>query len=67
MEKLLLRPIEAAEVLGFSRSRVYEMIAKSEIPSIKVGKSVRVVNSALRAWVESKQNVQNGQKAKASE
>jgi excisionase family DNA binding protein len=67
MEKLLLRPIEAAEVLGFSRSRVYEMIAKSEIPSIKVGKSVRVVNSALRALVESKQNVQNGQKAKASE
>jgi excisionase family DNA binding protein len=51
MEKLLLRPHEAAEVLGLGRSKVYEMIASGAIPSITIGKSRRVPLEALRAWV----------------
>ncbi len=51
MERLLLRPHEAAELLGLGRSTVYELIASGAIPSITIGKSRRVPLEALRAWV----------------
>ena len=55
MDKLLLRPIEAAEATGLSRSKVYELLASGELPSIRVGGSIRVPVDALRAWIERKQ------------
>ena len=51
MERLLLRPHEAAELLGLCRSTVYELIASGAIPSITIGRSRRVPLEALRAWV----------------
>lgn len=50
--KLLLRPVETAEVLGIGRSKVYALIASGEIPSIRIGASVRVPLDALRAWMD---------------
>lgn len=50
MEKLL-RPYEAAEVLGVCRSKVYELIASGTIPSITIGKSRRIPLDALRERV----------------
>jgi len=50
-EKLMLRPIEAAESLGVSRSKAYELIAAGEIPSVKIGGCIRVPIDALRAWI----------------
>ena len=52
MDRILLRPGEAAEVLGIGRSRAYALIAAGVIPSIRIGKSVRVPSDALREWVE---------------
>ena len=52
MDKLLYRPAEAAELLGVGRSKVYALLATGEIPSVRVGKSVRVPAAALRRWVE---------------
>lgn len=54
MDRLLLRPIEAAEAIGVGRSKVYELLASGELPSIRVGASVRVPVDALRAWIERK-------------
>ncbi len=51
MERLLLRPHEAAELLGLGRSTVYELLASGAIPSITIGRSRRVPLEALRAWV----------------
>ena len=51
-EKLLLKPAEAAEVIGVSRSRAYELIGSGQIPSIRIGGSVRVPVAALRAWID---------------
>jgi excisionase family DNA binding protein len=51
MEKLLLRPVEAAEAIGVGRSKIYELLSKNELPSIRVGSSVRVPVDALRAWI----------------
>ena len=52
MDKLLLRPVEAAELLSISRSKAYELIAAGVLPSVQVGGSVRVPAVQLRAWIE---------------
>jgi len=48
------RPIEAAEAIGIGRSKVYELLASGELPSIRIGGSVRVPLEQLRAWIEKK-------------
>ncbi len=52
MEKLLLSPEEAAELLGVGRSRLYDLMRKRELLSVQIGKSRRVPVAALRAYVE---------------
>jgi excisionase family DNA binding protein len=52
MDKLLLRPTEAAEAIGIGRSKVYELLASAELPSIRIGGSVRVPVDALRKWID---------------
>jgi excisionase family DNA binding protein len=50
-ERLLLRPAECADAIGVSRSKTYDLIATGEIPSIRVGGSVRVPVAELREWI----------------
>jgi excisionase family DNA binding protein len=50
-ERLMLRPTEAAEALGVSRSKAYELIASGELPVVRVGGCVRVPVAALREWI----------------
>ena len=54
LERLLLRPAEAAEILGVSRSKLYELIAQGKIPSVRLddGRLIRVPLAALKALVE---------------
>jgi excisionase family DNA binding protein len=52
MDKLLLTPEEAADVLGLSRSTVYDLIRLNELASVKIGKARRVPVEACRAFVE---------------
>ena len=52
MERLLLTPEEAAEVLGVGRSRVYDLMRRRELVSVRIGKSRRVPVAAVRAYVE---------------
>jgi excisionase family DNA binding protein len=49
---ILLRPQEAGQILGFSRSKMYGMLAAGELPSIRAGKSVRIPRAALEKWIE---------------
>jgi excisionase family DNA binding protein len=49
---ILLRPEEAGRILGFSRSKIYGMLAAGELPSIRAGKSIRIPRVALERWVE---------------
>ena len=51
VERLLYRPAEAADAIGVSRSRMYELIASGEIPSVLVGGTLRVPVDGLRQWV----------------
>ena len=52
VERMLFRPAEAAQAIGVSRSRVYELINSGEIPSLKVGGVRRVPVDKLREWIE---------------
>lgn len=52
MDRLLLRPTEAAEAIGIGRSKIYELLASGDLPSIRIGGSVRVPVDALRAWID---------------
>jgi len=51
-ETLLLRPTEVAETLGISRSKVFELLASLELPSIHIGRSTRVPRSQLEEWIQ---------------
>lgn len=50
-EKLCVRPAEAAEMIGISRTKTYELIAAGVIPSVRIGSSIRVPVAALRDWI----------------
>lgn len=52
MEKLLLKPTEVAEALRIGRSLVYGMLASGELPSIRVGRCIRVQRASLEKWIK---------------
>ncbi len=52
VERLLLRPMEAAEILGLGRAKIYELLREGALPSIRIGKAVRIPADRLRTWVE---------------
>ncbi len=51
MDKLLLRPTEAATVLSIGRSKVYELMRLGLLPSVKIGGARRIPRSALVEFV----------------
>ena len=51
IQRSLLRVAEAAQVLGISRSKTYELIAEGRLPVVRVGASVRVPKERLEAWI----------------
>ncbi len=47
-----LKVPEVAEILRIARSRAYEMVAEGKIPSVRIGRSVRVNRKELDRWLE---------------
>jgi prophage regulatory protein len=56
VEKILLKPNEAAQVLGIGRSLIYELIARREIPSVRLGRCLRVPTKSLNIWLKEQEN-----------
>ena len=52
MEKLLLSPEEAGEVLGVARSTVYDLMRMGVLTSVKIGRRRLVPVAACREMVE---------------
>ena len=50
-DPLLLRVEEVAQTLSLGRSKVYELIASGELPSITIGSARRVPTEALQKWI----------------
>ena len=52
IEKLLLKPSEAFKAMSIGRSTGYALIASGELPSVRIGRAVRVPVDGLREWVK---------------
>ena len=52
VKKLLLTPVEAAEQLAVSRTKVYELMAAGLLRSIRIGRSRRVPVDALGDFID---------------
>lgn len=52
MDRMLLRPTECADALGCSRAKVYELLSRGELPSIRVGGRLRVPVKMLQQWID---------------
>ncbi len=50
-EVLLMRAEEVAHTLGLSRSKIYQMMSGGALPTVRVGRAVRVPKAALRDWI----------------
>jgi excisionase family DNA binding protein len=59
VEQILLKPKKAFELLDISRSTGYAMIASGALPSVRIGRAVRVPVDGLREWVK-RQTEKNG-------
>ena len=59
MEKLLLKPAEVTKILGIGRSMVYDLIARKEIPSIRLGRCIRVPSESLQRWLKDQEIQRN--------
>ncbi len=53
MDKLLLTTEEAADLLGISRWKVYELIRVGVLKSVKLGGSRRISSAVLAEFVAS--------------
>lgn len=47
-----LKVPEVARVLRIARSRAYELVGQGEIPSVRIGRSIRVSRRELERWLE---------------
>jgi excisionase family DNA binding protein len=54
--RLLIRVSEAAEMLSIARTKAYLLVQDGTLPSVRLGRSVRVPVDALRAWLSEQQS-----------
>lgn len=51
MTVLALTVSEAAEALHLGRNTVYDLIRTGQIPSLRVGRAIRIPQAALNEWI----------------
>ena len=52
----LLKAAEVGERLGLGRSKTYELMAEGQIPTVRIGRAVRVPEGGLEAWIREQTN-----------
>jgi excisionase family DNA binding protein len=48
---VFVKPVRAAKLLDMSKSKIYEMIQRKQIPSVRLGGCLRIPMSALEDLV----------------
>jgi excisionase family DNA binding protein len=51
-EDTILTIPEVAHYLKMSKSKIYDLVSKKEIPHIKIGRNVRIRQTDLQIWME---------------
>jgi excisionase family DNA binding protein len=52
MQPLLVSIDEGARIVGLGRTMLYQLIAKNQIKSVKIGRARRIVLTDLEAYIE---------------
>ncbi len=52
LEDPILTIPEVARYLKMSKSKVYNLVSKKEIPHLKIGRNVRIRQADLQRWIE---------------
>ena len=52
VEPICVRINDAARMIGIGRTKLYELIAKGEIETVKIGKATRVITASLRELIK---------------
>lgn len=55
METILTIP-QVAEYLKLSKSKAYYLVKRNDLPHIRIGRNVRVLESDLVVWIKTKKN-----------
>ncbi len=55
-DPLLLTVVETAKLLRVGKNTVYELVARGELPAIRLGRVIRIPRHRLLAWVEGQAN-----------
>ena len=45
---------EVSRLLGIGRTKAYQMMTRTELPLVRIGRSVRVPRAALSTWISAK-------------
>lgn len=53
--RLLFKPSEAAQALNISKAMVYHLAASGQIPSVRVGKALRISKEAIDRWIRAQE------------
>ena len=67
MDRLMIKPTEAAELLGIGRTKVYDLIRANILQGRRVGKSIRVPLTRLKAWAEGPENLAHAKVGKLTQ
>ena len=59
-QKVLLDSRDVSRLLGLGRTKVFEMMARSELPVIRIGRCVRVPRDALMDWISNETRLPMG-------
>lgn len=59
MEKLVYSMQEAAEGLGISKSYMYELARRGEVPALKLGKRLVVPKEKFIKWINEEKELGN--------
>ena len=51
LEPLLFSVTDVAKLIGFGRTKTYELVQSGKIPSIVVENRLRITRQALDAWI----------------
>jgi len=57
-ESLLLDSREVSRLLGIGRTKAFQLMAREELPVVRIGRCVRVSRAGLEAWIGTRVRVQ---------
>ena len=52
VERLAVKPLEAAAMLGQSRSAIYRLITAGQLRAVKAGSSTLILTASIREYLE---------------